>query len=339
VEGKCPRCKGAFAFEPQAGDPVTDLAFKNAIDAVSADGRVSWGVEHLHYEICRRKRTPPMALLGCGVILGALGLVAAILALTLDRIWWLGTLAAILGLLKWVAVKSRAKLVRVDGPTFERLWERWGRAHGPPAGVIVRQPPPSRPPDVEPDLDDYSFDRAVNLRPRPHGRPAAGQQLPFREQLRRPVDRRLPSGTVPDRAGHAPAQPATASLRLARRDAGRVPPGASTRRRPEWFAGGVKVIDVGLRPTHSRTFQGLLLEAEGKPVDAEEAIAKSEARWLERYALELAAIRPEQVLKRVFRAINLPINPDHYPGPVIYLAVLTSNANARDTDSRADSFG
>ena len=41
---KCPRCKGAFAFEPRAGDPLTDTAFQNAIDAVSAEGRIRWGV-------------------------------------------------------------------------------------------------------------------------------------------------------------------------------------------------------------------------------------------------------------------------------------------------------
>ena len=62
----CPHCGGKFAFEPQDGDPLTDMAFKNAIEAVSADGRVRWGVEHLHYELCRRKRRSPRTVLVVG---------------------------------------------------------------------------------------------------------------------------------------------------------------------------------------------------------------------------------------------------------------------------------
>src|SRR5215475_7606186 len=52
----CPQCKKAFAFEPRESDPVTDMLFKNAIAAVSAQGQVRFGVEHLYYEVCRRKR-------------------------------------------------------------------------------------------------------------------------------------------------------------------------------------------------------------------------------------------------------------------------------------------
>src|SRR5262249_48808333 len=52
----CPGCKQKFAFEPRQGDPVTDMLFRKAINAVSSDGSVRWGVEHLYYEVCRRKR-------------------------------------------------------------------------------------------------------------------------------------------------------------------------------------------------------------------------------------------------------------------------------------------
>ena len=34
--GRCPQCKGEFAFEPQASAPVTDTLFANAIAAVWA---------------------------------------------------------------------------------------------------------------------------------------------------------------------------------------------------------------------------------------------------------------------------------------------------------------
>src|SRR5262245_44159111 len=61
----CPKCRGTFAFEPRTGDPVTDVLFQKAIVSVSGDGKIRWGVEHLYYEICRRKkgRKAPLAVI------------------------------------------------------------------------------------------------------------------------------------------------------------------------------------------------------------------------------------------------------------------------------------
>src|SRR6202040_1215513 len=40
--------------------------------------------------------------------------------------------------------------------------QRWRRVHDPPAGLITRpDPPPTAAPPREPDIGDYSFDRAV----------------------------------------------------------------------------------------------------------------------------------------------------------------------------------
>src|SRR5512137_1779136 len=66
VGGVCPHCRGQFAFDTT--HPFTDKAFHNAMDAISAEGHVRWHVDHLYYELCRRKRhklgkTP----LGCAV--------------------------------------------------------------------------------------------------------------------------------------------------------------------------------------------------------------------------------------------------------------------------------
>jgi hypothetical protein len=66
----------------------------------------------------------------------------------------------------------------------------------------------------------------------------------------------------------------------------------------------VPVIDVGLRPRHAAPFKGLLIPARGDFVAVGEGISPSEAAWLTSYALEVAAIRPEQVLKRLFTAMN-----------------------------------
>jgi hypothetical protein len=67
----------------------------------------------------------------------------------------------------------------------------------------------------------------------------------------------------------------------------------------------------------------------------------------------VAAVRPEQVLKRLFRAINQPIDPAAHLGPVVYLASRGEErkgggdggdggaftADAGDANGPADSFG
>src|SRR4249920_2540958 len=67
-DGAFPGCRHKFVFEPKNGDPVTDMLFQNAIKGVSAEGRLRWGVEHLYYEICRRKRGKVVPF-GCAVVL------------------------------------------------------------------------------------------------------------------------------------------------------------------------------------------------------------------------------------------------------------------------------
>src|SRR5262249_17195627 len=69
---------------------------------------------------------------------------------------------------------------------------------------------------------------------------------------------------------------------------------------PEWFGGtGLRVIDLGLRPGHAGPFFGLLLAGEGVLLSDEDGIRPGEGVWLRKYKLELAAVRPEQVLKRL----------------------------------------
>jgi len=53
---RCEGCGARFVFEPRSGDPLPDLAFKNAIDAVSDHGRLAWLERQLYYEVARRVR-------------------------------------------------------------------------------------------------------------------------------------------------------------------------------------------------------------------------------------------------------------------------------------------
>ena len=70
----CPACAKTFAFEPQQGDPFTDPAFQNAIETISGQGSLRWGVEHLYWELARRRNKKQRGgRLGC-LIAGVVGI-------------------------------------------------------------------------------------------------------------------------------------------------------------------------------------------------------------------------------------------------------------------------
>jgi hypothetical protein len=301
AKGRCPSCGQAFAFEPQKGDVLTDAAFQSAIDAVSGGGRVRWGVEHLYYEVCRRRRrlgAPPWAVV-------AVVVVAFVLGLQSGRILLGFVAAAVAGIgFAWLLRKRRATTVRLELERFNTMWARWQKTHGTPKGLIVRRSAPATRRAPEPDLADYSFDRAVvcdrartvdllvannfhfenNCAVLSVGGYPPGPFETIRAMLRR--NPRLQVFALHDAS--------VAGCRLAHQLA----------TSPEWFAHLPTVTDVGLRPEHARPLRGLYLASAGSGVGAGQGLSAADARWLAAYTLELAAIRPEQVLKRLFRAIN-----------------------------------
>ncbi|MCI0458047.1 MAG: hypothetical protein L0Z62_13870 [Gemmataceae bacterium] len=345
---KCPGCGGTFAFEPREGDPVTDVAFKKAIEAVSAEGRVRWGVEHLYYEVCRRTRFHP-ALVGClAVAAGAVAVAAAITGIDNPLALWALIPAGLLGLIA-LATHHSSRFPRVDDPTFRRLYDRWVEVHGAPPGVIVRMPQPSELREVEPDIADYSFDRAVICDRARTVDLLLANNFHFENNCAVLSVEGYPSGLFETVRKMIKRNPRLAVYAL--HDA--TPKGCALAHQlatdPNWFAGQVKVIDVGLRPSHAPRFRGLLLGSKTPGVATSDAITAWEAAWLASYALEVAAVRPEQVIKRLFHAINLPINAAH-PGPVIYLAPrdqgkgdgnggIVFSFEAADADGPADAFG
>ena len=187
-----------------------------AIDAVSASGRVRWGVEHLHYEIARRRRRRkfPVAL---RVVFFVVGMAVG----TAVHSWVLGLIVGGLA-----AFGVPPLLRRLASPTltvttdeFDRLWKRWQGVHGSPKGVIVRRSHPMGPRVRRAGPRRLLVRSGRDLRPRPDRRPAGGQQLPLREQLRRALHRWVPARPLRDDPGHAPPQPAAPGLRPARRHA------------------------------------------------------------------------------------------------------------------------
>ncbi|MGA2253707.1 MAG: hypothetical protein ABSG53_03520, partial [Thermoguttaceae bacterium] len=258
-EKRCPKCKGEFAFEPRTGDLMTDAAFKSALDAVSAKDSVRWGVEHLYYEICRRKKKS-LAALGCAWVAALVCIIAGITAASFGG--WPIVVASAVGLII-AASGSLGRLkgnsLAVDVDTFNLMWSHWEKVHGAPSSVIVRQKQPQSPRPVEADIGDYSFDRAVicdrartvdlllannfhfenncavlSIEGYPPG--------PF-ETVRRMLKRnpKLEVFTLHD----ATRDGCTLAYRL--------------RTDPNWFAGGGRVVDIGLRPSQTARFRGLFL--------------------------------------------------------------------------------
>jgi hypothetical protein len=312
--GVCPNCGGKFAFEPHLQDPLTDGAFHAAIEAVSSNGQMRWGVEHLYYEACRRhnhKRALTPIVAAVAVLFQSF-IAAMIVGVGLHRPKFVPPLIlAIIGgtALVYFLVRKSQKRVGITPDKFKSLWDRWKTAHGTPRGVIVRQPPPAKARAAEPDLADYSFDRAVIC------------------DRARSVDVLLANNfhfenncAVLSVDGY-PRGPFNTVLAMLRRNPKLevfvlhdvTPAGCTLARRlaedPDWFQGHARVVDVGLKARHAKPFAGLWQPAVADRERLLATLPADDARWLTQYSLELAAIRPEQLLKRLFRSINQATDP------------------------------
>lgn len=347
---KCAGCGHAFAFEPRDGDVLTDPAFKHAILAVSANGAMKWTLDNLYYEICRRKKgyVAPVALL---VVLGVLFVIAAIVGAVVHMAGLIvaGIIAFILLGLAWTRMRPNS-FVNVTRTDFRRMWERWCSVHGKPEGLIERRPKPAKR-AAEADIADYSFDRAV---------------ICDREET---VDLLLANNfhfenncAILTLEGYPPGPFATVKAMLKRNPRLEVVVlhdatvkgcllARKLRTDPGWFGETVRVVDVVLRPGHAKPFQGLFLEAKDNYFPEGEGLTGEEAEWLSKYRLELAAIRPEQVLKRLYVAINRkPPAKTEAADDGGFIFIMTGNggvyedrvafsADASDSGGDGDGFG
>lgn len=348
-DGHCPQCKGKFAFEPREGARMSDVAFADAIARVSSDGEVAWGVEHLHYEVARRLKKKARGSVIGGVLLS---LFALIIGSAFHVAIGLG-LGLLLAFFTYRAAR-RVELV-LSRAQFDLMWGKWCAAHGAPRRVIHRRPPNALAPPrtLEPDIPSYSFDRAVIcdrartvdllLANNFHfenncavlgegGYPAQAFEV-VRKMLKN--NPRLVVYVLHD------ATPSGCGLahRVAREEA--------------WFAGRVRVVDVGLRPAHAFALRGLWLRQRGLVVHTEElgGLSRAERVWLAKgWTLELAAIRPEQVIKRLYRAISEDrggalsesrTTSDGGGGAtdIVYFDTTSMGTEASASDGGGDSFG
>jgi hypothetical protein len=350
--GCCPKCLGKFCFEPRDGDPITDMLFKKAIEAVSASGGVRFGVENLYYEVCRRapKKYAPV---GCSIALFVASVVCAIIAGAVPNVRVLLVATAVFALIGVVNLILRASAGRVaiDAVKFSLFYERWCRVHGTPQGVIQRREQPAPPPEAEADLGDYSFDRVVI------------------SDRARTVDLLLANNfhfenncAILSADGY-PVGPAEVVKKMLRQNprlqvfvlhdatpAGcRLAHSLATGR--DWLPAGVRIIDVGIRPGQAKQFFGLWLPGKSDEVKPGEGLTAMEAKWLSSNQLELAAVRPQQVLRWLFKAINSQAQPSTAEGAaassdgggdVLYFVGGDGQPLAADLDAAEadfDSFG
>ncbi|HMI92492.1 MAG TPA: hypothetical protein VK509_14055 [Polyangiales bacterium] len=319
-DGRCPQCKRRFAFEPTGDDIVTDMLFLRAIERVSGDGRVRFHASHAYYEVRRRlrkqaRRTTLISGVALFVLTTALGLLA-LGGAQLGPFAFFMVVAVVIGSVLFKSLRGpRAALPRT---TFDAFWSRYVAAHGEPAALIKPSAPRVAQPLPE-ELLDYSFDRAVIC-----DRPEAvdvliANQFHFENNCAVLGVDGYPASAFATVRAMLRKNPRLLVLAIHDADPAGCRLAHRLRHDPSWFPAGARIVDVGLRPRHAKFFAGMQLTAQ-TAVEVGAGITGSEARWLHEHSLELAAVPPEQLIKRLFR-------------------VMTRAEAATDSDSGSSSSG
>lgn len=226
-------------------------------------------------------------------------------ARTLERVSAEGTLRYAPAHLYYELCRTLGKGTRVTlaRERFDGLWARWQSVHGAPEGVVTPRPVQAAAAATrEADLGDYSFDRAIitdsawmvdfllanNLHFETNsavlsidGHPADRFEE-IRAMLRK--NPRIVVIAIHDASVEGCALP----RRLVTEDG--------------WFRDHGHVVDGGLTPAHRELYSELWRP---RAQVAPPAGAGPEAEWLSRYMLDLAVVRPEKAMRRLFRATRI----------------------------------
>jgi hypothetical protein len=317
---RCPRCKHPFAFEPTK-DPhqVTDGQFKNAVDRASGGGKVQFTRRQLWYEFNRRWMKPgfwrrPFALLPfvgtAGGLLAGLGIVqeAVLLLAAMGGVAGVGAGALLSGLANRRAPRP-PRPPRIPFDVFHQQYlRRWREVHGDAAGLLpVREmAAPALPTQVPADVAAFSFDRAVVTDTWETAQMLVANRFHFEHNCAVLSRDGYPDGiadTVKEMLRRNPrltvfalhdASPGGCLLPLTLRDA-------------EWFPDpAIRIVDLGLRPSTARRLRvpALAGAPTQPPPRLGELLPAEDLEWLaEGHTAELAALRPEQVLRAAYQGI------------------------------------
>ena len=317
---RCPRCKHPFAFEPTT-DPhkVTDGQFKNAIDRVSGQGKVQFTRRQLWYEFNRRWMKPgfwrspfgmlPFAGASAGLLTG-LGIVheAVLLLAAMGGVAGVGAGALLSGLANRRAPRP-PRPPRIPFDVFQKQYlRRWREAHGEVAELLpVREmAAPALPREVRADVAAFSFDRAVVTDTWETAQMLVANRFHFEHNCAVLSRDGYPEGiadTVKEMLRRNPrltvfalhdASPGGCLLPLTLRNA-------------EWFPDpAIRIVDLGLRPGTARRMRvpALAGAPTQPPPRLGEILPEEDLAWLaEGHTAELAALRPEQVLRAAYQGI------------------------------------
>lgn len=353
--GQCPHCSEPFAFDPTSGDPFTDAAFNKSLELVSGNGKVRWVDDNLRYELARRGGAGKA---GCGVV-GVFALGGALVFFGLigaaNGVFGLLVLSAlgVVLLLAGAAVsldRRKWKGQLLSKPELEEYLRRWAAAHKPPLTRIVRRREVERAPPAE--LAEYSFDRAVICDRSETVDLLLANNFHFENNCAV-----LSSGGYPRHIFDTVRTMLRNNPRLyvfALHDA--TVQGCMLAQQLaqsyEWFPSAL-VIDVGLRPGHTHGLE-FAFQPATKLVPVNAPVTAEEREWLDKHTCELAGLRPDQIIKRLYRAMaSAPdLSLGKYPnlaaaaaaaGLVVaggyYVDQNALRSKAQASDGGGDSFG
>lgn len=349
--GHCPACHRAFVFDPNNGDRISDTAFKTALDWVSSDGTVRFVHANLHHAVARRATPPslPNPLI-VGVTVGFIASTAVLLSVAMENgAPWLAlvpTLVLVGSVIIRSVARARAKAwLGLPFDTYLSLYRRWEGRNGRPPGLLdspARERPLS--PELAAELESYSFDRAVVCDRADTVDVLVGNDFHFENNCAVLTADGYPKSASPVLKKMLRQNPRIEVFVL--HDA--TPEGCmlahQIRHDPSWFGGtSARVYDVALRPNQAARMPTLHWRA--SPSVAEHpALSPDDRTWLSQRRMELAAIRPEQIIKRLFRAMHaLPELADDADGGGGRARDQESaylwSSDATTSDGGGDSFG
>ena len=320
--GRCPRCRHPFAFEPTRDRyKVTDPQFESAVERVSGGGKVQFTQRQLWYEFNRKWMKPGFLRRPWGVLplVGAYCGSRAADGLSEVLLWlFLAVLGAAAGiaagrlLTVWADYRApRPRRPRIPFDAFQRQYlGRWRQVHGDvglPGLLPVRQAAlPAMQREVPADVAAFSFDRAVVTDRWETAQMLVANRFHFEHNCAVLSVDGYPDGiadTVKEMLRRNPHLTVFA-LHDASVSGCLLP---LTLREPEWFPDpAIRVVDLGLRPGTARRARVPALAGARPQVPPRlaEILPAEDVAWLAHgHTAELAALRPEQVLRAAYRGI------------------------------------
>lgn len=344
TSGSCPKCSARFAFEPKTGDIFTDPAFAAAIDRVSAHDAVRFTSANLYYELARTKRNQAggkVAGIVFGIIVAVVGSIAAAKAESVGVL--VVTLVLVAGIVALVLVAKPSATPAFTSSAFDAMLAKWQGAHGTPPKLVQRiaHDPRAAPKRALPqELATYSFDRAV-ICDRPETVDLLlANNFHFENNCAVLAVNRYPPAVFEPVLEMLRRNPKIEVFALHDASIDGHQLAAMLATSPEWFRGIGRVTDVGLLVRHAAKMRGLWQETFTTRGSTFADLSPEENAWLSRYVLELAAIRPEQIIKRLFRAMTQPgqqVNTDD--GGFYFIGGSFGGSDAGTSDGGGDSFG